>query len=716
MFGFSTKKKGLTKSKRSRYPRIKLGKPRHLIVIPSPKDITKVSVKYPLIEPFAHAEIKWVPEKRILIYNLLEPTLSEREENLFKKIEESLTEVIDVKLTKIKEKGKIVEYLQERTESVLEDLGVVIPKEVYQKVMYYIIRNFFGLNDIEPMMNDPYIEDIGCNGLNTPVFVVHKKFGSIQTSLVYKDSPILTDFVVKLSERCGRYISYAVPLLDGSLPDGSRVQASLAKDVTTRGPTFSIRKFRKNPYSPIDLMELGTVSPRMMAYLWLLVHYNASIVICGGVSTGKTTFLNVLSMFIPPEDKIISIEDTREINLPHENWIPAVSRQGFGIPGASGKRYGEITLFDLLKESFRQNPDYVVVGEVRGREAYVMFQGIASGHPSMGTIHAGSVEDVMKRLETPPIELSPSLIESLDLLIVLTNAKEKGKSSRRVKEIVEIQSVDPRTGIAHTKESFSWIPSDDVFREVLADSDLLRRISFQEGIMYQELMDQLEERERVLKWMMKEKMLQFDEVCGIINLYYKDKDTLMKWVNKGKPTKKSTIKSASGKAWDNTKTDKIEKEPHPSVTHKPDLSYKAKPKVQLREILSKVKADPFKIPKPEKFIKPEKKPEPAAKKTVTKKPAAEPKPAVKPSETKPSKPDKNTPEGRLPAASWLSKEKPTAKPVTKTPAETKPVKKRTKEKPAAKKTTESYTGIDASTRKEIEAIKKLRKKLKKDFE
>jgi len=597
---FFSSSRWVTKAK-SIYPKVMLGRPRHLIVIPAFKDITKVNIKYPLIEPFAQAEIKWVPEEKRLIYNLIEPTLSEREEKLLHKIEESLIEVIDVKISAVKEKGKAMDYLQKKTESVLEDLGINIPREVYEKIMYYIMRNFFGLNEIEPMMHDPYIEDIGCNGLKTPVFIVHKKFGSIQTNLVYTDPSRLSDFVIKLSERCGRYISYAVPLLDGSLPDGSRVQASFAKDVTTRGPTFSIRKFRLNPYSPIDIVELGTASSNMMAYLWLLVQYNASILVCGGVSTGKTTFLNVLSMFIPPEEKVISIEDTREINLPHENWIPSVSRTGFGIPGAGGKRYGEISLFDLLKESFRQNPDYVVVGEVRGKEAYVMFQGIASGHPSMGTIHAGSIEDVMKRLETPPIELSPSLIESLDILIVLTNAKEKGKSARRVKEIVEIQSVDSRTGIAHTRESFSWIPSDDVFRENTMDSDLLRKISFQEGIAYQKLIQELENRKRVLEWMKKHKIFQFDEVCKLINLYYKDKETVLEWVNKDLSPHTPNKKTAAKKAWEQGE---IKKPKPPPVTHKPDLSYKSgKPKVELRETLSKIKTKPFRMPKPEKYLR-----------------------------------------------------------------------------------------------------------------
>jgi flagellar protein FlaI len=524
------------------FPQFGFKEPRHLVVIPHFEDYTKVDIRYPLLPPYAHAEIKWSPKEKSVVYNLIEPGLSKDELESIRKIEEALREVIDVKLTSVKKSGNAAEYLQEKTVEVLGELGISLKKDSFNKIMYYIVRDFMGLNEIEPMMHDPYIEDIGCNGLDTPVFLVHRKFGSIKTNLVYKDQTYLSDFVVKIAERCGRYISYASPLLDGSLPDGSRIQASLARDVTTRGPSFSIRKFRSNPLSPIDLLNLGTVSSSMLAYLWILCQYNVSMLICGGVSTGKTTFLNAISMFIPPEDRIISIEDTREINLPHENWVPSVSRQGFGVPEAGGKRYGEIGLYDLLKESFRQNPSYVVVGEVRGKEAYVMFQGMASGHASMGTIHAGSVEDVMKRLSTPPIEISSSLIEALDTIIVMTNAREKGKSTRRVKKVVEIQSVDSSTNRAHTKETFSWIPSQDDFRENTTDSEVMRRISFEEGFSYGRVSEELQKRKQVLEWMQNHSIVHFKDVCRMINLYYKDPKTVMDWVRNNKtPFKKERV-------------------------------------------------------------------------------------------------------------------------------------------------------------------------------
>ncbi|RLJ07603.1 MAG: secretion system protein E [Candidatus Aenigmatarchaeota archaeon] len=525
---------GLFGKKKEKKHIFSIKKPKHLIIITPASNIRKTNIKYPLIEPFAYANIRWEQKRKSLVYYVLEPELNEKEKQTRKKIQESVSEIIDVKISVIKNTDEAIKYILDKADKVIDELGIELSKKTYEKIMYYIIRDFVGLNEIEPLLRDPYIEDIGCTGLNTPVYIIHKKFGSLETNIVYTDFDMLSNFVIKIAERCGRYISYATPLLDGSLPDGSRVQASLAKDVTTKGPTFSIRKFRRNPFSPTDLLNLKTVSLDMLAYLWMLIQYNTSVLICGGVSTGKTTMLNVLSMFIPRESKIISIEDTREINLPHENWIPSVARTGFGVPDSSGKRYGEVDLFDLLKESFRQNPDYVVVGEIRGKEAYVMFQGMASGHPSLGTIHAGSVEDVMKRLETPPIELSPSLIESLDVVIVMTNAKEKGKSARRVKEVVEIQNIDQRTGTAHTKEIFVWIPSEDVFRETLSESEVLQRISFQEGIPFQILQKEMEERKKILSWMQRKEITDFDKVCEIINLYYKDKKTLMNWVNKNK--------------------------------------------------------------------------------------------------------------------------------------------------------------------------------------
>lgn len=532
------------------YPMLFIREPKQFVVLPSLKDLSKVDVKYPLLEPLVYAKIKWSNERKKIIYNVLEPKLDAKEKEMFIKVKEAITEVIDVKLSVMKNRKEAIVYLENKVKKLTNDLRLKIPPETYIKLLYYIVRDFVGINEIEPLMYDPYIEDIGCTGLDNPVYIIHRRFGSIETNIVFNDIEYLGEYIIKLSEKCGRYISYATPLLDGTLPDGSRVQASLAKDVTTKGPTFSIRKFRRNPFSPVDMITLKTASLPMLSYLWFLLEHGASILVCGGVSTGKTTFLNALSMFIKPEDKIVSIEDTREINLSHKNWIPSVSRTGFGIPDSRGEKYGEVKLFDLLKESFRMNPDYVIVGEIRGKEAYVMFQGMSSGHPTLGTMHAGSVDDVIKRLETPPIELSPSLIESLDVLVIMTGSGEKGKSARKVKELVEIQSIDKHTGDAHTVPIFRWTPSTDEFKDNTSNSEILRKMSFQTGMSYKKILEEIDNRQRVLGWMVKHDVIQFDDVAKIVNLYYKDQKTVMNWVNRNTPPSKTSLKTKIKKKWE----------------------------------------------------------------------------------------------------------------------------------------------------------------------
>jgi flagellar protein FlaI len=516
-------------------PGFKLETPETFVELPPADDPSKIDVKYPLIPPFAFAHIKWNPKEKQLNYFLEEPVLSEEDKELLKKISSALIDLIEVGLTSIKSTPQAMEYLEKQIEKVMKEFSISPTPEQYTKIMYFIYRNFIGLNEIEPLIRDPWLEDIGCDGVNIPIYVVHRKYGSMKTNIVYKKVEDLREFVIKLAERCGRYVSYAEPILDGTLPDGSRVTATLAGDVATRGPTFSIRKFAQRPFSPIDQIELGTASPIVMAYFWYLVENGASLLIAGGVATGKTSFLNSISMFIPPEAKIVSIEDTRELRLPHEHWIPSVTRMGFGIPMLTGEKYGEITLFDLLKGSFRQNPDYTIVGEVRGKEAYVMFQGMSSGHPCMSTFHAGSVDAVIKRLTTPPIELSPSLVESLDAIVIMVHAKEKGKSARRIKSVDEIISIEHETLKPNTFRSVEWNPADDTFK-FNKDSYLLKKIANNRGIAFEEVLEEIARRKLVLEWMLKNGIKDFVEVRKVINEYYKNPEKIMEQVGTITPT------------------------------------------------------------------------------------------------------------------------------------------------------------------------------------
>jgi flagellar protein FlaI len=509
------------------FPEFILKKQERIVEIPSYEDITKVNVIYPLIEPFAFAHIKWDKENQELVYNVIEPELTEAERENLKRISEALIELIEVELTAIKDISKAMEYLQKNVLKIIKEFGLKLSRIAYIKLMYHIYRNFIGLNEIEPLLQDPNIEDISCDGLNTPIYVIHRKFGSIKTNIVYTEAERLREFVVKLAERCGRYISYAEPILSGTLPDGSRVSATLAGDVATKGPTFTIRKFTAKPISPIEQVELGTASTEMLAYFWYLIEHKASILIVGGVATGKTSFLNTLCMFIPSEAKIISIEDTREIKIPHEHWIPTLARTGFGIPMPTGEKYGEVTLFDLLKESFRQNPDYVIVGETRGKEAYVMFQGMSSGHPCLSTFHAGSVDTVIKRLISPPIELPPTLLESLDVIVIMVHAKEKGESARRIKEVVEIQSVDPKTGEVKANPVFRWNPTKDTY-EKFYESIKVKKIAEEIGGKVEDAIKEIKRREKFLESLREKGIKDFIEVTKYIKFYYKQTKILKK--------------------------------------------------------------------------------------------------------------------------------------------------------------------------------------------
>ena len=504
-----------------------------IIVLPELKGLQSTNIVYPLIPPFAYARITWEEKEQALIYKINQPDLNEEEKKLLDKISKGLTKILETNISTLREKDSLLTYIQKKTEHIIEEYGITLKPGQYTRLMYYIYINFVGLNEIEPLMHDSYIEDIGCDGTGIPLYVTHKKYDNIKTNISLDNNEILQEFVTKLAERCGKYISYAEPILDGCLPDGSRVNATLASDITTRGPTFSIRKFRKIPYSVVDLIRLKTCTSEELAYLWYVIEHKVNILICGGTGAGKTSFLNAIISFIPPEDKIISIEDTQELNLPHENWIPCVSRMSFGNTSAKGEKYGEVSMFSLLKESFRQNPDYVIIGEVRGTEASVLFQGMASGHPSFGTIHGGSVDDIIKRMQTPPISLSPSLLETLDIVVVLSRAVQFGKSSRRLRNISEIESIEPGSGRSRVIKSFQWSPGDD--RHEKHKSYVLEKISADYGIPLNQMEKEIEERKTFLEWLHKKKISNFTEASSYIGKYYKNKDNLMNTVRKDIP-------------------------------------------------------------------------------------------------------------------------------------------------------------------------------------
>ena len=286
----------------------------------------------------------------------------------------------------------------------------------------------------------------------------------------------------------------------------------------------TIRRFTKNPLTPVHLIKFKTIDPRIAAFLWLVIEYGRSVLITGGVATGKTTLLNALSLFIKPELRIVSIEDTAELMLPHLHWVPSVAR--LPIAEIEGKKLGEVDLFDLLKESLRQRPDYLIVGEVRGKEAYVLFQQIATGHASMSTIHADSMERLVDRLTTPPISLPASLIEALDIIIFAVRIKYGSTYVRRINSIYEVLGFDREKNFPLVNEIFKWNPTGDTY-ETVNPSFVLKKISQQYGIREEVLQREISQRIKVINWMFERDIEDYINVAKIIKLYYTRPEDLL---------------------------------------------------------------------------------------------------------------------------------------------------------------------------------------------
>jgi flagellar protein FlaI len=500
--------------------------PRQLKIVPTPPktfEHESFFLNYPLVprnpkpgeKVFAEAKIYWDKRRQSYFYELVEPKLDEKTKETFDKIKELIEHRLDVDLSKLN-LIKAKEYLKIQLDEVIKYFKFQLSEEQLEKIIYYLERDFLGLGKIDALMKDPNIEDISCDGVNIPIFVFHRdpRLGSIPTNVVFSDSEELDSFIIKLAQIAGKSISIAEPLVDGTLPDGSRLQATLGTDIARRGSNFTIRKFLEEPLTPIHLIKYGTADERIMAYIWLAVDYGRSILVSGGTASGKTTMLNVLSLFIRPEKKIVSIEDTAEIVLPHPHWVPHVAR----TPISSGKE-GEVDLFQLLKESLRQRPDYIVLGEVRGQEAYVLFQQMATGHPSFATIHAENFNKLIDRLTSPPISLSEGLIGSLDIVVFMQRVKYRDKFVRRITEVIEMVKFPKGEKAPIINTIFKWDPFKDNF-EIGEKSVVLKKISNTFGISEKEIVDEFQRRVAILRWMKEKNITDFKEVYAIISAYY----------------------------------------------------------------------------------------------------------------------------------------------------------------------------------------------------
>lgn len=480
---------------------------------------------YPVNEPYSYIRISYNPGTHTYLYEVLEPEMSPGEKELFSEIKIRLTETLDVSLKELEESGA-KKYLKDKIYDILWDYQIKIDTVSFTKILYHIYSEFMGYGKIDPIMHDPYLEDVSCDGPHTPLYVYHRKYESVETNISFDDEDKLDTFVVRIAQICGRHISIADPLLDATMPDGSRIQLTLGREVTTRGSSFTIRKFKESPLTPPDLIDYHTYSTSTIAYLWLAAENNKNIIFAGGTASGKTSSMNAISLFIPPETKIVTIEDTRELNLPHPNWIAGVTRETF-----TGGETGSIDMYDLLRAALRQRPEYMLVGEVRGAEAYVLFQAMSTGHTTFSTIHADSVQSVVHRLENPPINVPRIMLQALDLIIIQVQVRIGEERVRRTKSITEIVGVDPRTGELLTNEVFTWLASTDEYT-YSGRSYVLESVMHSRGWDDDRIKEESKNRQEILEWARMKNVKHYEDVAKIVVTYYREPDTLMEIVRK----------------------------------------------------------------------------------------------------------------------------------------------------------------------------------------
>jgi flagellar protein FlaI len=391
-----------------------------------------------------------------------------------------------------------------------------LTEDSWSRILYYIERNLTGFGPIHVMMEDYNIEDISCEGVGRPVYVWHRMYESLQTNLIFIDESSLDDFIVKLAHIGGKHISTAFPIVDAMLYGKHRLAATFKKEISPKGSTFTIRKFREKPFTITELIKLGTIDEEIAAYFWILLENKASIIVMGGTGAGKSTTLNALASLIKPGMKICTVEEIAELNFPHENWVQFVTRESYGLGSSTA---GSIDLFTLVKTTLRYRPDYIVVGEVRGQEAFVLFQALATGHGGMCTIHAESIDYAVKRLTSPPMNVSEVYIPLMNVSALVERVylpRRVGglKFGRRAREVSEV------LGYGEYEAIFKWDPINDSFISNIEKSYLLSKIAQKIGKSLEDLLDELIRRKTVLRWMVSKGIFDMAEVAKIITKYY----------------------------------------------------------------------------------------------------------------------------------------------------------------------------------------------------
>lgn len=398
-----------------------------------------------------------------------------------------------------------------------------ISNEYLDNLARKLFQDLVGYGEIDPLIRDDNLEEIMVIGIDKPVFVYHREYGMMKTNILFKDAGEVMNLIDSIARQINRRIDQESPILDGRLPDGSRVNATIPP-ISADGPSMTIRKFKRDPLTIIDLINSKTISVELAAFFWLcfdgLGVKSANAIISGGTSSGKTTTLNALSSFINPKERIITIEDTLELQIPHEHVIRMETRP----PNVENR--GELTMNDLVKNSLRQRPDRIIVGEVRGSEAITLFTALNTGHSGFGTLHSNDARETITRLTNAPMSVPNIMISAIDFIIMQNRIyRSDGVSFRRISEVAEVSGIEE--GVIQLNKIFEWDPQSDTIKNVGITSKTLTEIAKVSGNSLNSLHDEIKNREIVLQHMVDQNIRSIRDVSTVLEMYYLDSQKVL---------------------------------------------------------------------------------------------------------------------------------------------------------------------------------------------
>ena len=479
----------------------------------------KIMERYPVNSPFAYAVIAQSPllSRR---YYLDEVPLTKTEAAIYS----YLLDALEAELTVPREQVNPRQYFADQARKILLKYNIRVPAASWSKIIYFAERDLVGFGVLDGMMRDPNIEDISIDALAKPLFVYHKGYESLETNLTISDEEQMDNLVTRLSHMAGKHVSTAFPIVQGTLPGRHRLVATFRREVSPQGSSATIRKFREDPLTIIDMLNLNLMDYKIAAYTWYLMQNRATAIVVGATGAGKTTLLNALVTLTRLNTKLVTIEEVQEINIPHLNWTSLVSRESYA---ATEEKAGEVGLFDLVKAAMRMRPDILCVGEVRGEEAYVLFQAISTGHGGLCTLHADDSASALQRLVSEPMNVPKAFLPFLDLVFVVRRiaVPAPGGGFRAVRRVVALDEV---VGAEEVSRSFRWDPRTDTFKASYDKSPKLERIARDNGISMDDIMKEIDRRALILRWIQQKGIRNFKELSPILELYVARPDEVFK--------------------------------------------------------------------------------------------------------------------------------------------------------------------------------------------